>query len=84
MGSENKGADQVCRFSRDAANIYIVILINLKEKYKSQSTNKSLDCLLAVHEIPVKDYMSRITRKPNFGVSAHVLHKPGCTAKEDG
>ena len=28
--------------------------------------------------------MSRITRKPDFGVSDQVLHKPGCTATEVG
>ena len=28
--------------------------------------------------------MSRITRKPDFGVSDQIRHKPGCTATEDG
>ena len=28
--------------------------------------------------------MSRIVRKPVFGVSDHVRHKPGCTTTEDG
>ena len=29
-------------------------------------------------------YMSRDVRKPVFGVSDQVPHKPGCTATEDG
>ena len=28
--------------------------------------------------------MSLVVRKPVFGVSDQVRHKPGCTAKEDG
>ena len=28
--------------------------------------------------------MSLVVRKPVFGVSDKVLHKPGCTATEDG
>ena len=31
-----------------------------------------------------KIYMSLIVRKPVFGVSDQVPHKPGCTAEEDG
>ena len=30
------------------------------------------------------DYKSQVVRKPVFGVSDQVRHKPGCTAKEDG
>ena len=29
-------------------------------------------------------YMSLVVRKPDFGVSNQVRHKPGCTATEDG
>ena len=29
-------------------------------------------------------YMSLVVRKPVFGVSDQVRHKPGCTATEDG
>ena len=29
-------------------------------------------------------YLSRVLRKPVFGVSDQVRHKPGCTATEDG
>ena len=29
-------------------------------------------------------YMSLVVRKPVFGVSDQVPHKPGCTAREDG
>ena len=29
-------------------------------------------------------YMSLVVRKPVFGVSDQVPHKPGCTATEDG
>ena len=29
-------------------------------------------------------YMSLIVRKPVFGISDQVRHKPGCTATEDG
>ena len=29
-------------------------------------------------------YMSLVVRKPVFGVSDQVQHKPGCTASEDG
>ena len=32
----------------------------------------------------VISYMSLVLRKPVFGVSDQVLHKPGCTATEDG
>ena len=28
--------------------------------------------------------MSLVVRKPVFGISDHVLYKPGCTAMEDG
>ena len=28
--------------------------------------------------------MSRVMRKPVFGVSGHIRHKPGCIATEDG
>ena len=31
-----------------------------------------------------KMYMSLVVRKPVFGVSDKVPHKPGCTATEDG
>ena len=30
------------------------------------------------------NYMSLVVRKPVFGVSGQVRHKPGCTATEDG
>ena len=30
------------------------------------------------------DYMSLFVRKPVFGVSDQVRHKPGCAATEDG
>ena len=30
------------------------------------------------------DQMSLVVRKPVFGVSDQVRHKPGCTATEDG
>ena len=30
------------------------------------------------------DYMSLVLRKPVFGVSDQVTHKPGCTATEEG
>ena len=30
------------------------------------------------------NYLSLVVRKPDFGVSDQVLHKPGCTASEDG
>ena len=30
------------------------------------------------------DKLSLVVRKPVFGVSDHVRHKPGCTATEDG
>ena len=29
-------------------------------------------------------YLSPVVRKPVFGVSDQVRHKPGCTATEDG
>ena len=29
-------------------------------------------------------YLSLVVRKPVFGVSDQVRHKPGCTATEDG
>ena len=28
-------------------------------------------------------FMNRVARKPVFGVSCQVLHKPGCTTTED-
>ena len=31
----------------------------------------------------VKSYMSLVVRKPVFGVSDQVRHKPGCTTTED-
>ena len=31
-----------------------------------------------------RDHMSLVLRKPVFGVSDQVPHKPGCTATEDG
>ena len=31
-----------------------------------------------------KDNLSPVVRKPVFGVSDQVGHKPGCTATEDG
>ena len=34
--------------------------------------------------VVVKSFMSLVVRKPVFGVSDQVQHKPGCTAKEDG
>ena len=34
--------------------------------------------------IPLLDDMSLVVRKPVFGVSDQVPHKPGCTATEDG
>ena len=37
-----------------------------------------------VAKIPVFNLTGSITRKPVFGVSDQVLHKPGCTATEDG
>ena len=30
------------------------------------------------------EYVSLVVRKPDFGVSDQVPHKPGCTATEDG
>ena len=33
---------------------------------------------------PGSDQVSRVTRKPAFGVFDQVRHKPGCTATEDG
>ena len=42
----------------------------------------------ALGEVPASDvssqHMSRVMRKPVFGVSDLVPHKPGCTATEDG
>ena len=35
------------------------------------------------HELKVQYYMSLVVRKPVFGVSDQVPHKPGCTATED-
>ena len=32
----------------------------------------------------LQEYMSLVVRKPVFGVSDQVRHKPGCTATEDG
>ena len=34
--------------------------------------------------IEVLQYMSLVLRKPVFGVSDQVPHKPGCTTTEDG
>ena len=31
-----------------------------------------------------RDHMSLVVRKPVFGVSDQVRHKPGCTTTEDG
>ena len=31
-----------------------------------------------------QDHMSLVVRKPVYGVSDKVQHKPGCTATEDG
>ena len=38
--------------------------------------------LKVIHVLIVK--MSLVVRKPVFGVSDQVPHKPGCTATEDG
>ena len=35
-------------------------------------------------EVTVTAYWSLVVRKPVFGVSDQVRHKPGCTATEDG
>ena len=45
--------------------------------------------LMSTHNIPYlwrnkQKYMSLVVRKPVFGVSDQVPHKPGCTATEDG
>ena len=37
---------------------------------------------LAVH-LQLRKQMSLVVRKPAFGVSDQVRHKPGCTAKEN-
>ena len=46
------------------------------------STFATHECYLPVLGVHV--YMSLVLRKPVFGVSDQVRHKPGCTALEDG
>ena len=45
-----------------------------------------VDCM-KIHRQPVisfQDHLSLVVRKPVFGVSDQVRHKPGCTTTEDG
>ena len=57
----------VCGVSRSIKGIKLGIL--LKVRYITEKKRSK--------------YMSRIVRKPVFGVSDQVRHKPGCTATED-
>ena len=59
---------------------------NLCNDYNSYSHNTTLLTLtdvLACSDLHT-DTMSLVLRKPVFGVSDQVPHKPGCTATEDG
>ena len=45
---------------------------------------KTLIDVLGVSVMITEGHMSLVVRKPVFGVSDQVWHKPGCTATEDG
>ena len=52
---------------------------NIRHEY-----NTSIFAMETMHEHVIILKMSLVLRKPVFGVSDHVWHKPGCTATEDG
>ena len=69
--------------SHDAAHFNDIVFINsYKIKVGHGSSVGSMQDLNASG--PEIDHRSLVVRKPVFGVSDQVRHKPGCTATEDG
>ena len=55
------------------------------EHYEGQSGDRIISSYVTSQYIALAAYdMSLVVRKPVFGVSDLVRHKPGCTATEDG
>ena len=69
------------QFSQNEAHM-AVLMLRRKKKCFAQS-NPELN--LAVSRLKNAMYsLSLVLRKPVFGVSDQVRHKPGCTVTEDG
>ena len=63
-----------------------ILLIPLHQEEQLPVTGKRMCTQYQEQYDKVKDWlqMSRIMRKPVFGVSDQVQHKQGCTAKDNG
>ena len=70
---------------------------NLVEHFQSNNFDKeeglvqvkhvfsiSTQCLDQIGQAVAFHHMSLVVRKPVFGISDQVRHKPGCTATDDG
>ena len=51
---------------------------------KNESENMAVGARMAVVVVEMAYNLSLVLRKPVFGVSDQVWHKPGCTANESG
>ena len=56
-----------------------------KRRLHDEQSDKGLHCLqICLHLLEAHTHMNHVMRKPVFGVSDQVGHKPGCTDTEDG
>ena len=65
----------------EAATVYLDLINRNPENWNYY---KGLEDAIRPGRICVKVHLSLVVRKPVFGVSNQVQHKPGCTATEDG
>ena len=64
--------------------VIVSVTIGLCQRINARA-NAPLVVSVSVLSSPLcADYMSLVMRKPVFGVSDQVPHKPGCTITEDG
>ena len=69
----------------DFVTIKLLSLI-FDSKYTAVNTIKLKQILFCFHQLQLDSVwqMSLVVRKPVFGVSDQVRHKPGCAATKDG
>ena len=54
------------------------------QKYKDVERSVCIMTEITIQMLSLQGHMSLVVRKPVFGVSDQVRHKPGCTTTEDG
>ena len=80
LSCENEGSDQLQVSS--AADLRLCFRIY--QKKKNRFSHNAGHMIISDGTGGLRGHLSLVLRKPVFGISDHVRHKPVCTATQDG